>query len=86
MRVRDVTALRAYLRLLGLSERELAIRAGLGHATLNHLLSGRRTRCTEYTASAIETALDCPRGLFFEPDPVEPNRAAWGDGRGGINR
>lgn len=67
MRVRDPGALRAYLRLLGISERELAARAGVGHATVNHLVSGRRTGCSERTARAIESALACPRGLFFEP-------------------
>jgi DNA-binding Xre family transcriptional regulator len=67
LRVRDPVAMRAYLRLLGVSERELAERAGVGHATVNHLLSGRRSRCTERTAAAIEAALGCPPGLFFEP-------------------
>lgn len=68
MRIRDPVATRAYLRLLGMSERALAERAGVGHATVNHLLSGRRDRCTARTASAIESALGCPPGLFFEPD------------------
>ena len=68
MRIRDPVAMRAYLRLLGVSERELAERAGIGHATVNHLLSGRRDRCTPRTAVAIESALGCPPGLFFEPD------------------
>jgi transcriptional regulator with XRE-family HTH domain len=66
MRVRDPGALRAYLRLLGMSERALAARAGVGHATVNHLVSGRRTTCTRQTARAIEAALACPPGLFFE--------------------
>jgi transcriptional regulator with XRE-family HTH domain len=66
MRVRDPVALRAYLRLLGLSERGLAMRAGVGHATVNHLLSGRRASCTRRTAAAIEAALACPPGVFFE--------------------
>lgn len=65
--VRDVQALRAYVRLLGLSQRRLAAEAGVGHATLNHLLSGRRRRCSSATADAIETALGCPAGLFFAP-------------------
>lgn len=69
MRVRDPVAMRAYLRLLGMSERELAERAGIGHATLNHLVSGRRSGCTQQTAAAIEAALGCPPGLFFEPAP-----------------
>jgi transcriptional regulator with XRE-family HTH domain len=73
MRIRDVVTLRAYLRLLGWSERTLAERAGVGHATVNHLLSGRRTRCSPGTARAIECALACPPGLFFDaerPDAV----------------
>ena len=66
MQIRDRVALRAYLRLLGVSEREFAERAGVGHATVNHLLSGRRQACTRRTAVAIEEALGCPPGLFFE--------------------
>jgi DNA-binding Xre family transcriptional regulator len=66
MRIRDVGALRAYLCLTGLSERGLAARAGLAHATVNHLLSGRRTRCSIRTADAISRALSCPRDVFFE--------------------
>jgi len=67
MTIRDPDALRAYLRLLDLSERALATRAGVGHATVNHLLSGRRTTCSTETAVAIEAALACPPGLFFAP-------------------
>ena len=67
MQIRDPVAMRAYLRLMGVSEREIAQRAGIGHATVNHLLSGRRNACTPRTAAAIETALGCPPGLFFEP-------------------
>lgn len=70
MQVRDPGALRAYLRLLGLSERALAMRAGVGHATVNHLLSGRRTGCTARTAAAIEAVLGCPPGLFFGSDRI----------------
>jgi transcriptional regulator with XRE-family HTH domain len=72
MRVRDPATLRAYVRLLGLSERGLAARAGVGHATVNHLLSGRRTQCARRTARAIEAALGCPPGVFFDsPTPAE---------------
>jgi hypothetical protein len=67
MRVRDREALRAYVRLLSMSERTLAERAGLGHATLNHLLSGRRVSCSRDTAQAIESVLCCRPGVFFEP-------------------
>ncbi|MGH8962522.1 MAG: helix-turn-helix transcriptional regulator [Jatrophihabitantaceae bacterium] len=70
MRVRDRVTLRAYLELLGLSERALAARAGVGHATVNHLLSGRRTSCSHRTARAIEAALACPPGVFFERPPT----------------
>jgi transcriptional regulator with XRE-family HTH domain len=66
MQLRDRDTLRAYLRLLNLSERGLASRAGIGHATLNHLLSGRRSTCSPLTAAAIEAALACPAGLFFQ--------------------
>jgi transcriptional regulator with XRE-family HTH domain len=76
VRVRDTTALRAYVRLLGLSERALAARAGVGHATVNHLLSGRRTTCSPQTAAAIEAALGCPPGLFFEPARPVSGRSA----------
>jgi transcriptional regulator with XRE-family HTH domain len=76
VRVRDPGALRAYLGLLGLSERALAVRAGVGHATVNHLLSGRRTGCTQRTAAAIEAALACPPGVFFEPDRRVSARSA----------
>jgi transcriptional regulator with XRE-family HTH domain len=65
-RVRDASTLRAYLRLLGLSERALASRAGVGHATVNHLLSGRRRFCAASTARAIESVLACPQGVFFD--------------------
>ena len=76
MQVRDPAALRAYLRLLGLSERALALRAGVGHATVNHLMAGRRNTCTERTAAAIESALGCPQGLFFEPGRPVSERSA----------
>jgi transcriptional regulator with XRE-family HTH domain len=71
MRVRDSGVLRAYLRLLGLSERALAARAGVGHATVNHLLSGRRTSCSRRTARASEAVLACPPGVFFEAIPAD---------------
>lgn len=76
VRVRDTAALRAYVRLLGLSERGLAARAGVGHATVNHLLSGRRTTCSPQTAALIESALGCPPGLFFEPTRSVSGRSA----------
>jgi lambda repressor-like predicted transcriptional regulator len=66
VQVRDLAALRAYVRLAGLTERGLAARAGVAHSTVNHLLSGRRSRCSPATAEAIARALGCPRQVFFE--------------------
>ena len=74
MQVRDRGTLRSYLTLMHLSERALAQRAGLAHSTVNHLLSGRRDRCSPRTASAIEDALSAPTGLFFRP---VSRRRAW---------
>lgn len=67
MTLRDADALRRYLRLMHMSERSLAVAAGVGHATVNHLLSGRRSTCSTRTAQAIESVLACPQGLFFAP-------------------
>lgn len=73
MQVRDLAALNAYVRLLGRSQRRLAAEAGVGHATLNHLLRGRRSSCSRETATAIERALRCPDGVFFAPSrPGDP--------------
>jgi transcriptional regulator with XRE-family HTH domain len=74
VRLRDPECLRCYLALLGWSERALAQRAGIGHATVNHLLSGRRTTCLPQTARAIELALGCPFGVFFEPVTSDAGR------------
>jgi len=49
-----------------MSERGLAVEAGVGHATVNHLLSGRRETCSAETARAIERVLGCSDGVFFE--------------------
>jgi transcriptional regulator with XRE-family HTH domain len=68
---------------MGLSERALAVRAGVGHATVNHLLSGRRSGCSERTARAIEAVLECPPGLFFDAEsagasPGDPSESRAG--------
>lgn len=65
MRLRSRNMLSEYIKLLGESERQFAARAGLGHATVNHLLTGRRDQCSSATAEAIEKALGCPPGLLF---------------------
>jgi transcriptional regulator with XRE-family HTH domain len=76
MKIRDPETMRGYLRLLDMSERSLASRAGVGHATVNHLLSGRRVTCSTETARAIEAALACPSGIFFAP--VTKRRRPYG--------
>lgn len=48
-----------------ISERELARQAGLSHATVNHLLSGRRGTCSAKTGQAIEEALHLSKGALF---------------------
>ncbi|UQX87981.1 helix-turn-helix domain-containing protein [Jatrophihabitans telluris] len=65
MRLRSRDVLADYIRLLGMSERAFAAQAGLGHATVNHLITGRRVSCSAATAAAIERALGCPPGLLF---------------------
>lgn len=58
----------------------LAQAAGLGQGTVNHLVHGRRTTCSERTATAIERALRLePDELFkYEEYPVSgyPERRA----------
>ncbi|HEY0168450.1 MAG TPA: helix-turn-helix transcriptional regulator [Jatrophihabitans sp.] len=75
MQLRSRDALIICLEATGMSERQLARVAGLGHATVNHLVTGRRTRCSPATARAIETALGCGEGTLFESPP--PDDAQW---------
>ncbi len=75
MQLRSRDALIICLEASGMSERQLARVAGLGHATVNHLVTGRRTRCSPATAVAIEKALGCEAGTLFEgPRPAD---APW---------
>lgn len=72
MQLRSREALIICLEASGMSERQLARVAGLGHATVNHLVTGRRTRCSPATALAIEKALGCEEGTLFEgPRPTD---------------
>ncbi|HEX8094750.1 helix-turn-helix domain-containing protein [Jatrophihabitans sp.] len=74
MQLRSREALIICLEATGMSERLLARVAGLSHATVNHLVTGRRTGCTLATARAIETALGVAAGTLFEnaeaPAPI----------------
>lgn len=75
MQLRSREALILCLEATGMSERQLARVAGLGHATVNHLVTGRRTRCSLATAIAIETALGCGKGTLF--DGLRPEEAPF---------
>ncbi len=68
MQLRSRQTLIDFLDASGLSERQLARAAGLGHATVNHLFTGRRTTCSLGTARAIERVFDCAGGVLFAPD------------------
>ncbi len=80
MQLRSRQTLVDFLEASGLSERQLARAAGLGHATVNHLFTGRRTTCSLVTARSIERVFDCGPGVLFAPDSdadwMELNRAA----------
>ena len=55
--LRDGQALGQVIDACGISERELARRAVLGHSTINHLLTGRRRSCSVQTAKTIAEIL-----------------------------
>lgn len=65
MRLRSREILVECLELAGLTERELARRAGLSHSTVNHLCTGRRASCSWQSACAIEHALNQDEGRLF---------------------
>jgi len=65
VRLRSREILVECLEIAGLTERELARRAGLSHSTVNHLCTGRRDSCSWRSAHAIEEALDLDDGRLF---------------------
>ncbi len=65
MRLRNRDLLVRLVDGTGLSERELARRSGLGHATVNHLLTARRETCSVTTAVALSSTLLCPPSVLF---------------------
>ena len=65
MRLRSREILVECLELVGMTERELARRAGLSHSTVNHLCTGRRDSCSRQSACAIEHALNLDEGKLF---------------------
>jgi DNA-binding Xre family transcriptional regulator len=78
MRLRSRLIFIALIDDLGISERELARRAGLSHSTVNHLISSRRLSCALPTALAITRALDCPIGTLFIPESASEEEAIAG--------
>lgn len=64
--LRDRRILAALLDAAGISERELARRANLGHATVNHLVTGRRSSCSLRTAQLMAAGLGCEPEMLFD--------------------
>lgn len=51
---------------------ELARRVHRSRSTIDHLLNGRMTQCTDELAEAIEGVLGAPRGVIFVTAPQTP--------------
>ena len=71
MRLRSRAALVDRLEIGDMSEREVARRAGLGQATVNHLVTGRRDTCRADTALLVEQVLGMPVGSLFSPETAD---------------
>ncbi len=63
----SATAFAEYMKYRGFTVRSLADRVGCSHSVVGHLRSGARKTCHPDTATAIERALDAPRGSLFIP-------------------
>lgn len=82
--VRSLPALLRAMQASGLSQREIARRAGTSATWFNQLVRGKRYAIGLDIAARIEDALDVPRGTHFQfPDPAlaapyarEPDGAA----------
>jgi transcriptional regulator with XRE-family HTH domain len=48
-----------------MSGAELARRVGRSRSTIDHLLNGRMSSCTDELAADIETVLNAPAGVIF---------------------
>jgi DNA-binding XRE family transcriptional regulator len=75
MRLRNRLIFVTLLEDAEFSERELARLAGLGHSTVNHLMTGRRTSCSLVTALAITRTLGCPVSTLFIAETQEERYA-----------
>jgi transcriptional regulator with XRE-family HTH domain len=67
MRLRSAETLRALMRQQNLSLSALASAAQCSKSFISHLLSGRRSTCTDDLASRIASALDVPVHVLFVP-------------------
>lgn len=70
--LRNTESLRSYVgRGPGklMSGAELARRVNRSRSTIDHLLNGRMTQCTDELAESIEKVLGAPRGVIFVTPP-----------------
>jgi transcriptional regulator with XRE-family HTH domain len=76
MRLRSAETLRALMRQQNLSLSALASAAQCSKSFISHLLSGRRSTCTDELASRIASALDVPVHVLFVPSKSISDRRA----------
>jgi transcriptional regulator with XRE-family HTH domain len=76
MRLRSAETLRALMRQQNLSLGALASAAQCSKSFVSHLLSGRRSSCTDELASRIAWALDVPVHVLFVPSKSITDRQA----------
>jgi transcriptional regulator with XRE-family HTH domain len=76
MRLRSAETLRALMRQQNLSLSALASAAQCSKSFISHLLSGRRSTCTDELASRISSALDVPVHVLFVPSKSISDRRA----------
>ena len=76
MRLRSAETLRALMRQQSLSLGALASAAQCSKSFVSHLLSGRRSSCTDELASRIAWALDVPVHVIFVPSKSISDRQA----------
>lgn len=67
MKLKSRDVLRQYMKYRNVNVRELAEAAKVSRSTVGHLHSGKRKGCRPEAAAAIESALEAPSGLLFEP-------------------
>lgn len=74
MRLRSAETLRALMRQQKLSLSGLASAAQCSKSFISHLLSGRRSTCTDGLADRIAAALDVPTRVIFVPSKSTTDR------------